>query len=192
MSDSIEKDDERLAALLEYFGDRLNLVFAYFFCALEFEGDADMRDAAAHNDRALSLQVIENACIHSTLIALRDLDDFLHERTSSTQPDDVRISDFGFNGKRSFLTTSDRVRINKSIAHTTTTGAATHPDHWDILELATKGVSQCVNFLTWVEKEYGLDYFNLYSAALVIRKKALAQLDYVQKAAEARRPSTRE
>jgi hypothetical protein len=80
MSDHFGKTDSELAPLLEHFGERSNRVFAYFFCALEYDSDDDMRADSVHNDRAWMLQIIENACIHETLIALRDLDDFFsHE-----------------------------------------------------------------------------------------------------------------
>jgi len=189
MSDSVEKTDAKLAPLMEHFGERLNRVFAYFFCALEFEGDDDMRADPTHNDRAWTLQIIENACIHDTLIALRDLDDFFTPRTAKTKPDDLKASDFGLKTRLCFLAASEREMINKLVAHTTTVGAQTHGFRWDILELASKGVSQTLEFLKWVEKEYGLRYFYLCTAAIVIWKKVDSQFAFITGEAEKRRPA---
>ncbi len=187
MSDSLDDTDARLAPLVEYVGERVNRVFAYFYCALEFDGDEDLRADPARNDRAWSLQTIENACMDTTLIALRDLDDFLTGRKPETKPDDIRASDFGYSGSHSFLTKSEREKINKLIAHTTTVGVAFHGLRWDILELATKGISQSVVFLRWVEKEYGLAYFNLYTATMAIRTRIESQFESISGEAEKRR-----
>jgi hypothetical protein len=187
MSESPEQIDARLAPQMEYFGERLNRLFSYFFCVLEFEGDEDLCADSAQNTRAWSLQIIVNACIDASLIALRDLDDFLQERTSKTKPDDIRASDFGFTGSHSFLTQPERERINKCIAHFTTVGVTSQPFRWDILELATKAIAQCVDFLKWVETEYNLTYFNLYTAALLIRKMTESRFKYISDEAEKRR-----
>ena len=183
MSDPGDTTDAKLAPLMEHFGERLNRVFAYFACALEFEGDEDLGTDPMHNARAWMLQTIENACIDTTLIALRDLDDFLIRRTQNTKPDDLRASDFGYNGSHAFLTQSEREKINKLVAHTTTVGAANQGFRWDILELATKGVSQSLEFLKWVEKEYGLAHFNLYTAACFIRTRVDSQFAHITREA---------
>ena len=187
MSEPSDNTDARLAPLMEHFSERLNRAFAYFFCALEFDGDEDLRADPTHNARAWSLQTIENACIDTALFALRDLDDFLTTRTTHTEPDDIRASDFGYKGSHRFLTPSEREKINKLVAHTTTVGAASQGFRWDVLELATKGVSQCMEFLKWVEKEYGLAHFNLYTAALVIRNRSESQLAFICSEAERQR-----
>lgn len=87
MSESSDDADERLAPLMEYFGDRVNRAFAYFLCVLEFEDDEDLHADPTNNARAWSLQTIKNACMHTTLIALRDLDDFLSTRKKQRQDD---------------------------------------------------------------------------------------------------------
>jgi hypothetical protein len=153
---------------------------------LEFEDDEDMHADPTNNARAWSLQTIKNACMDTTLIALRDLDDFFTERTTPAK-DDIRASHFGYGGSHAFLTQSERVMINKLIAHTTTVGAASQGVRWDILELVSKGVSQCLEFLSWIENEYGLAHFNLYTAALVIRRRSGAHLAFVRSEAEKRR-----
>lgn len=190
MSESSDNVDSRLAPKMEYFGERLNRVFAFFFCALEFDGDEDLHADLTQNSRAWRLQTIENACIDTTLIALRDLNDFLTTRTPQTMPDDIRASDFGYQGSHTFLTQVEKEKINKLVAHTTTLGAASQGFRWDILELASKGVSQCIEFLRWVENKHGLTQFNLYTSALVIRKQSEAQLAFIRGEAEKRRSNS--
>lgn len=188
MSESSEITDAKLAPLMEYFGERVNRVCAYFACTYEFDGDADRRGDPTLDGRAWRLKTIENACMDATLLALRDLDDFLSARTSKDKPDDVRASDFAYEGTHSFLSKSERDKINKLIAHTTTVGAASQDLGWDILELATKGITQCIEFLAWVEKQYGLRHFNLYTAALAIRRLSEAQLAFIQRNPVERNP----
>jgi hypothetical protein len=96
-------EDRRLAPLLEHFQERLNLLFSYFFCTAEFEADADLLGDPAKNDRSWVLQTIQNACLNTTLIALRDFDDFLIPRNHRTEPDDIKASDFGLNQNLGFL-----------------------------------------------------------------------------------------
>ena len=178
MSDKHETDD-RLAPLLEYFAERLNRVFAHSFCVLEFQEDEDVRDDPGKNDRAWSLQTIQNGCSHASLIAIRDLDDFLTPRDSKSMPDDLRASDFGYPEARSFLTSSERIAINKRIAHTTTIGAASQQFRWDIWELTSKCVAQSFEFLKWVESHYGCSHFLLFTAALCCRTKSQKIYEWV-------------
>lgn len=185
MSEDVCKKDSELAPLLEYFGERVNRVFAYFFFELEFEGDEDMRGDSVHNDRTWMLEIMENACIHDTLMALRDLDDFFTER--KTKSDDLRASAFGMENGRGFLAVDERGKINKLIAHTTTVGAQTQEFRWDIWELTFKGITQTLEFLQWVEKEYGARYFHLWTAAIVIRKKVDAVFSSIKREVEKRR-----
>lgn len=201
MSDAEEDADDRLGPLMEYFGERLNRTFAYFLCVLEFEDDEDFLADPTGNARAWSLLTIKNACMDGTLIALRDLDDFLTEecppknsKRRQAQKDDIRAFRFGYPGSHTFLTEQERTKINKLIAHTTTEGAASQGFRWDVLELVTKGVSQCHAFLKWIEEEYGLAHFNLYTAALVIRIQSAKHLAYIRSEAERRKdppPSSR-
>lgn len=171
--------DDRLAPLLEYFAERLNLVFAHFLCALEFQEDEDARADPGKNDRAWSLQTIQNGCLHASLLAIRDLDDFLTPRDSKSKPDDLKASDFGYPKAQSFLTSSERTAINKRIAHTTIIGAASQQFNWDIWELTSKCVAQSFEFLKWIESHYGLSHFLLFTAALVCRTKSQKIYDYV-------------
>lgn len=162
--------DEQLGPLLEYFAERLNQTYAYFFCSLEFADDEDFHGNPGTSDRSWVLQTIQNGCLHASLIAIRDLDDFLDPR-AKLKPDDLRASDFGYPNAQRFLTESERFSINKLIAHTTTTGARSQEFRWGIWELTAKCTSQCVSFLGWVETHYSRSHFLLFTAALGCRTK---------------------
>jgi hypothetical protein len=163
MNEESDDIDEKLAPRMEYLGERLNRVFAYFFFVFEFDGDEDFDADPAMNPRAWRLATIKCACLETTLMALRDLDDFLRPRDpkKSRFQDDIRASDFGYPGNHSFLNQTEREDINRRVAHTTTTGAASPTFQWDVLELATKGNLQALDFLRWVEKEYGLEWHGI-------------------------------
>ena len=178
MSDK-QSTDEHLSPLLEYFAERLNRVYAHFFCALEFDEDEEAKGDPGRNDRTWSLQTIQNGCSHASLIAIRDLDDFLTPRDSRSKPDDLKASDFGYTESRSFLTASERNSINKRIAHTTIDGARSQGFRWDIWELTSKCVAQSFEFLKWVERHYGISHFLLFTAALGCRTKTQKIHEYV-------------
>jgi hypothetical protein len=185
MGDELEQD-RKLAPLIEHFQERSNLVFSYFFCSLEFEGDEDLNGDPAKNDRTWALETIQNACLHTTLIALRDLDDFFTPRAATTKPDDIKASDFGMAQSLSFLSQSERSAINKHVAHTTIAGAHGCGFRWDILELTTKAISQCLSFLEWVEKNHAR-HFLVYTAALVCRGKTRAIHKWITEAVRRRK-----
>jgi hypothetical protein len=182
MSDN-PSDDEAIANVIGYFAERVNLVFSYFYCTLEFEADEDFTANPSNNGRAWALQTIQSACLHSTLIALRDLDDVLTPRALRSKPDDLKISDFGFPDTLKFLADSERDAINKRIAHSTVPGTELMSDRWDVFELATKAVRQSLTFLEWAEKH--LDW----STAIFCHSRIQRTYDYFARAVEERRKS---
>ena len=154
-------DAEAISNALAYFAERVNRVFAYFYCVVEFEADEDFKAKPSENGRAWGLQTIRDACLHTTLIALRDLDDVFTPRESkkpgkrrTARSTDFKLSDFSYPNSLSFLATSERNRINQEIAHTTLPGSTRLGGRWDIFELATKGVRQSLEFLQWAEKHF--------------------------------------
>ena len=147
-------DDDTLIELVAYFAERVYLVFAYFYSVIIFEDEEDLEANPWENGRAWGLRTIQCACLHTTLIALRDLDDVMSPRTEKTKIDDLRLSDFGYPKPLSFLTKTDRRRINKEIAHTTLPVSDPTKRRWDIFELATKGVRQSLTFMEWVEQHF--------------------------------------
>ena len=180
--------DLRMAPHLEYLGDRMNLLFAYHFCVVEFEGDERLDEDVAECDRAWMLKTIQNACLHTSLIALRDIDDFFSPKKS--KPDDLRALDYGMTGSRQFLAVDERNSINTLIAHTTTHGASKVGYRWDILELTSKAVAQCDTFLQWIMDYYSLEHFNIWTAAATIQAKTKAVLKWVQGEARRRNDKT--
>lgn len=182
--DSAENLDRKVAPHLEYFADRSNLLFSYYFYILEFRDDEDFAKEASENDRVWMLKTIQNACLHTSLIALRDLEDFFTARTSRTKQDDLRASDFGMSQSLTFLTAEERKWINKLIAHTTQHGAAKVGYRWDLLELISKAVAQCDAFLEWIKKNYSLEHFNTWTAAAATQAKTKAILKAIQQEAK--------
>jgi hypothetical protein len=159
--------DEVVANLVGYFSERLLRVFSYFYCVVEFETDDDFTADASNNGRAWALQTIREACLHTTLLALRDLEDVLTPRTPKSKPDDFKISDLGFPTSLSFLAKSEREAINKRIAHSTLPGATPGSIRWDVFELVTKGVQQSLTFLEWASNQRGTDQFQTWTGALM-------------------------
>lgn len=181
MSDeSADEIDNRLAPHLEYFADRSNLIFAYHFSVIEFMDDEDFVGESTDNDRAWSLKTIKHACMNASLMALRDLDDFFTPRTSKTRNDDLRASDFGMDETRQYLSSNERVWINKRIAHTTKHGAMTRGYRWEILELISKAVAQCDSFLEWIKNYYSIDHLNIWMTAAGMQAKTKAILKAIQ------------
>ena len=181
--DEVDKQDNKIAPYLEYFAERSNLLFSYNFCILAFRGDEGFNKEASDKDRAWMLKTIHNACLHASLIALRDLEDFFTPRNSQTKKDDLRASDFGMSSSLRFLTEQERTWINKLIAHTTQHGPSKVGYRWDILELISKAVAQCDAFLEWIKNNYSIDHFYTWTAAVAIQAKTKAILKAIQKEA---------
>lgn len=178
--------DDVMAPHLEYFSDRANLIFSYHFFVFEFEGDADLVLEASESHRAWSLKTIQSACLHATLIALRDLDDFFKPRDKDTRKDDLRASDFGDTRSRQFLA-GERKWIDKLIAHTTQLGPSKLGYRWEVLELISKAVAQCDSFLEFIRAEYGLSHFNTCIAAVSLQARSKAILKWIKEEAEKRK-----
>lgn len=178
---SPDEVDDNIAPHLEYFAERSNLLFSYHFCIIEFQDDERFQGDAAEDDRTWMLMTIKNACLHTSLIALRDLEDFFTPRTrNDSRSDDLKASDFGMKSSLPFLTTDERRWINKLIAHTTQHGAGRVGYRWDILELISKAVAQCDTFLEWIKQNYGPDHFYTWTAAAATQAKTKAIMKAIQ------------
>lgn len=182
--ESSDEVDKKFALHLEYFGDRSNLLFSYHFCILEFQNDEDFNGDVSDGTRAWMLKTIQNACLHTSLIALRDMEDFFTPRTENSKPDDLKASDFGMKDALGFLTGEERKWINKLIAHTTHHGAVRARYIWDILELISKAVAQCDAFLEWIKQNYRPDHFYTWTAAVAMQAKTKAILKGIQEESE--------
>lgn len=182
------QDDEcELVAHLEYFSDRLLRVFSHFFFRVEFQKDKDLhRQPSINNSRALMLHVMGEACLNESLMALRDLNDFLIPREcpsrkkSKAKPDDLLASDFGYMENKTFLTDSERKAINQLIAHTTKHGPANCQYQWDVWELVSKCISACSSFLQWIEQRYRARFL-LFTAALNCRSTTQKIFDAIDR-----------
>lgn len=179
-------NDESASALIAYFAERLNRVFAYPFCIAAFRDDDDFRGDPSKNARTWALQTIHNACLHTSLMAIRDLNDVLSPRAHG-HADDFKVSDLGFPTSLSFLSASEREQINKHIAHSTLPGAAARISiRWDIFELTTKTVRQALTFLDWAQNHFG-QHFLSRTAAMACRRQTQGIYDEIAKMVEAHR-----
>jgi hypothetical protein len=173
---SQDKDSD-LVAHLEYFSDRLLRVFSHFFFVIEFQKDKDFHHPSSIEDsRALMLTVMSDACLNETLMALRDLNDFLIPRECPSRKNkggvkakdtDLLASDFGYLENKTFLS-SERTDINQLVAHTTKRGPEVYKYQWDVWELTSKCIAQCSSFLQWVEQRH-FTHSMLFTAALNCR-----------------------
>ncbi len=158
--------DQRLGPLLGYFSERLNRGFAYFFFMAEFRKEEGWTGPDSEIDsRAWALRTMMNACLHETLLALRDINDFVRDKRS--RPDDLRALDFGFTGGGPFLLQAEVESINKQVAHSTLTAAETPVLRWDVWEWTTKCNSQATAFLKWIEANYA--GYHVFTAAIFCR-----------------------
>jgi len=169
-----QNDESELVSHLEYFSDRLLRVFSHFFFVVEFHEDKDfLHPPSRENSRAIMLHVMGDACLNETLMALRDLNDFLiprecPSRKSKAKANDLLASDFGCLEKKTFLSETERTDINQLVAHTTKRGPEVYQYPWDVWELASKCIAQCSSFLQWIEQQYST-HFLLFTAALNCR-----------------------
>ena len=182
-----DDDDDAVINLVGYFAERVNLVFSYFYCVIMFGDDEDFTANPFDNARAWGLQTIRDACLHTTLIALRDLDDVMSSRTAGTRDDDLRISDFGYSKRLTFLTKSERERINKEVAHATLPGSEPTKRPWDIFELATKGVCQSLTFMEWVQQHFAPSHSEASLKTIYLRTRIKKTQEYFAYAIKERR-----
>ena len=189
MNEQPSTDRDKLwASHLEYVAERVNLLFAYHLCTLEFERDVDFTGDATKILRAWSLKTIQNACLHTSLIALRNLDDFFTPRNAETWKDDLRASDFEAGKTGSFLSTSERDRINKLIAHTTLHGSSNVDYKWKILAMIERAVAQSLAFLELMKTKSSVNQFNTWTAAIIVHSKTKELFEHIKNEAETRKP----
>jgi hypothetical protein len=115
---------DELVEFVIHFTDRLYLVFAYPFFVCEFRRDLPLRNTALSpldlaGLRPVRLITICRACVYTSLMALRDMDNVLAVKRDKEPPDDVKAHSFGYPGG-SFLTSDERKTINKVVVHSTT------------------------------------------------------------------------
>jgi hypothetical protein len=158
-------DNEKAVALVHHFAGRLFLVFSYAFFKAEFKNELSLLQNPKMYGRGLRIPAIHDACVNTTLMAIRDLDEFFTPHKSRT--DDVKASDLGLGKDLKFLSKSERENINKMIMHSTTVAAyANQPIQLDVGELSSKCVSQSFYFFKWVKENYkGKNQQQVWAAA---------------------------
>jgi hypothetical protein len=105
---------------------------------------------------------VKNACVESTLMSVRDIDDFFRPRTDRSRDNDLHATDFyGFRCPGPFLSAKERDSINRWIAHLTyspiwegTSGLETEPTkNWDSADLVERAAHAVFGFIDHVERE---------------------------------------
>ena len=195
---SSDISNEKARLLVQHFGDRVMLVFAWFFFNVEFKDDPDRESLDPLSIRGTSvLPNVHNACFIATLMAMRDINDFFTPREACrtagrpTKITDLKASDLGLESNLSFLAEAERKRINQELIHSTHQAAYGDSDgRWDVGELTAKCISQSVHFLDWIQSnlppvQYGAAVAAAHFYAERIReacnyvKKRLAKADLV-------------
>lgn len=103
---------------------------------------------------------VRNAALESSLMSIRDLDDFFGG--NGAYADDVIAADFHFPSCGRFLTSPERDGINKKLAHLTyrsvherrQQGANTNPKTWDFADLVGRAMQKFVDFLDYLETTF--------------------------------------
>ena len=104
---------------------------------------------------------IKNAALESSLMSIRDLDDFFLSRTDARQ-DDLIASDYGFPPNRNFLSADERDAINKKLAHLTYRSSQElrqdplrkNPRRWNNAEMANRATICLLEFLDHLESVF--------------------------------------
>lgn len=145
------EEDKKQA--VDLFINRLEQAFALYFWAKYIRALLPKNSDFEH-----SIEVVQNACIQSTLICIRDLDDFFTKEKKKFE-NDLRAQDFiGYKSLGSFLTKEERNNIHWRIVHLTyegiwtgTTGIA--PDRnldWNPKELLGKVMCKAYHFMDYL------------------------------------------
>ena len=155
----MEKPEPKLdppMAFVLHFADRLLLAFAYPLFFLEFRKHLSLlKDPGLDIRGVYILPIIRDACLCTTLIALRDIDDVLAPRSRETKPGALKACDIGYPKASWFLTSADRQFINTIIVHSTTRAAhAEGKTRLRIEEVFKKGIAQGIEFLAWIKANY--------------------------------------
>jgi len=128
-------------------------VFSFFYWFLH-------RNEAPHNENGVCDTVIGNAALESSLMSIRDLDDFFGGK--GKEKDDVIAADFGYSPVGRFLASDEREGINKKLAHLTyrsvqerrRDGAHTNPRTWNFATLAVRAMVAFIAFLDFLETTF--------------------------------------
>jgi hypothetical protein len=155
----VPTDDEKLRAFdLVY--NRLYRAFTLFIWIKRVH--PMLAEHPRFQEEKMPVFSIKNACVESTLMSLRDLDDFFRPRTAKDRDSDLRATDFrGFKSPGAFLSKGDRASINQHVAHLSyhpvwagTTGIA--PDtlpYWNTADFVGKAARATFGFMDHLGRE---------------------------------------
>lgn len=183
-------NDKQAELLVHHFGDRVMLVFAWLFFAVEYEGDPDLPSKSWLSIRGTSvLPTVQNACLIATLMAVRDIDDFFtprdacHKMGRRTLASDLKASDLGFDANLNFLTAGERKRTNQELVHSTHHAAYGNPnEQWQIGKLVEKCTSQSLRFLSWAQSSLPAGKYEVSHAAAIFYSDRIREAStYVSK-----------
>lgn len=105
-------------------------------------------------------KLIANATVQSTLLAVRDLDDFFS--TNDGYSDDIRAAHYGYMSPGQFLTSDERISINKKLIHLTFRAVreriqspeGENPRQWDAADLVERAMNRVFPFLDFLERDF--------------------------------------
>jgi hypothetical protein len=155
-----EKDRKQAVDLLI---NRLNQAFAIYFWMKTVR--PMLATHSGFKNRNFEIETVQNACLQSTLMCIRDLDDFFTTK-DKTWESDVRAKDFiGYKSTGSFLTDEERRKIHQWIVHLTyegiwtgTTGIAPGGNlYWNPKYLFGKMINRASGFLDFLVRVYFKD-----------------------------------
>jgi hypothetical protein len=109
------------------------------------------------------IYILKNASLESTMMSLRDIDDFF-DNTPASKPDDLRVTDFGaFSGSGRYLTGPEKMIINKALAHLTDFRVSVAPtiDKIDGIDVISRAVSKMEMFLDFLATEFSATHPHL-------------------------------
>jgi hypothetical protein len=102
------------------------------------------------------LESIRNSLIESSLLSIRILDGFFRDEGF---PTDVKWYHYsGFNSSGGFLTDSERIAINKYVAHMTVERAEMPNPGWYLYRHIVQCYMQSAVFLTYIQSAAGAHY----------------------------------
>lgn len=101
--------------------------------------------------------VLSNAALESSLMSIRDLDDFFCSRPKFA--DDLVASDYGFPSARNYLSKDEREAINKKLTHLTYRSVhelrddpmCKNPRTWNNADLVNRAMTRWLEFMGHLE-----------------------------------------
>ena len=193
----IPKEEELIKAIpLVY--SRLHRGFAMYIWITRVH--PMLRDHPDYENRRTELISIKSACVESTLISIRDLDDFFRPRTQNDWDSDMRATDyFDFKSSGAFLSQDERTSINQHIAHLTYQPVweqcaelemdTLKTKEFDTAALLEKAARAVFAFLTYLEEKLPADHSEAIEAIKVARAAMERGLNNVNALASLERES---